>query len=319
MAVLFDTSTLDAPARPELWSEAHQRAFFPIGVRFASDDASRGRIEGHELGPLSLYRVASDPSVVRRSGSAINACDPEQFLVAMPLNGRCVIEQSGRMSAFATKELSSWDSSHPFVVTHAEPFDLLLVVLPRTLLGSRRDIICGQTAGRVARSSDTGAVAGPFFRHVWEALDREGGPINLEDFADAVIALVRALHPSTRPEGAATRTMPAATLLPQLKAYVDQHLEDPRLGPEWIARRHYISTRYLHKLFARDGVTAAGWIRHRRLEACRRDLRDPTFAHKSISQVARRWALANPAHFSRIFREAYGCTPSEYRLSPAEP
>lgn len=319
MAVFFDTTTLDAPARPELWSEAHQRAFFPIGVRFASDGASRGRIEGHDLGPLNLYRVSSDPSVVHRSGAGIRSFDPEQFLVAMPLRGSCVIEQSNRASAFGTGELSSWDSSHPFVVTHAEPFDLLLLVLPRTLLGPRRDAICGQTAGRVAGSSDTGAVAGPFLHRVWTALDRGGGPpINGEDLADAAIALVRALHPMTRPEGAVARGLPAAALLPQIKAYIDQRLDDPDLGPESIANSHFISTRYLHKLFAREGVTASDWIRHRRLEACRRDLRDPARAHETISQVARRWALSNPAHFSRIFREAYGCTPSEFRLSSIE-
>jgi AraC-like DNA-binding protein len=36
-------------------------------------------------------------------------------------------------------------------------------------------------------------------------------------------------------------------------------------------------------------------------------------AHEPISQIARRWALPNPAHFSRLFRETYGCTPSGLR------
>jgi AraC-like DNA-binding protein len=299
--------------RSDAWSEAHERIFFPIGVRFASGEASQGRIEGQALGPLGAYRVASDPSVVRRSRSAISTLDPEQFLVATPLRGHTVIEQEDRMSAFGTGDLSSWDSSRPFSVTHTEPFDLLLLVVPRTLLGPRRDFICRQTAGRIARGSALGALASPFFRRVWEALDAAGATASQEDLADGVIALVRALHTADADEAAPSRQLPGAALLSQIKAYLDQNLGDPHLGPESIARSHYISTRYLHKLFARDGVTVSDWIRFRRLEACRRDLRDPAFAHETISEIARRWALANPAHFSRAFREAYGCTPSELR------
>jgi AraC-like DNA-binding protein len=98
-----------------------------------------------------------------------------------------------------------------------------------------------------------------------------------------------------------------------VKAYIDEHLGDPALGLESVARAHYVSTRYVQKLFAADGVPVSDWIRHRRLEACRRDLVDPALAHETIGELGRRWALSNPAHFSRIFREAYGCTPSEFR------
>jgi AraC-like DNA-binding protein len=73
----------------------------------------------------------------------------------------------------------------------------------------------------------------------------------------------------------------------QIKAYIDDHLGDLALGPTSIARAHYISTRYLHKLFAGERLTVSDWVRRRRLEACRRDLRDPALAHETISAVAR--------------------------------
>ena len=49
MSVLFDTASLDPEARPDLWSEAHTRIFFPIAVRAAAEDLSGSRIEGHAL------------------------------------------------------------------------------------------------------------------------------------------------------------------------------------------------------------------------------------------------------------------------------
>ena len=312
MTVLFDTTALDERDRAEYWFEAHRRAFFPIMADFAARDATRGRIEANALGPLALYRVVSDPSVVVRSGAAIRSRDPEEFLLGMPVRGDCVIEQSERSSRFAGGDLSSWDSSHPFVVHHAAAFELLLLVMPRTLLGPGRDRLFAQTAGRTAHDSQLGAITGTLLRQVWSALDA-GACTDSDDLADALIAMVRALHPATRPDRAGAGALPAAAMVPQIKAYMRDHLGDPRLGPETVARAHYISTRYLHKLFAREGTTVSEWIRHRRLEACRRDLRDPALAHESVSQIARRWGITNPSSFSRMVRDAYGRAPSELR------
>jgi len=295
VTVLFDTAALRPRERPDPWAQAHERIFFPIGVRLTADDPRPGRIDVHRVGAVSAFRVTSDASVIRRSARGIAALDPEQFLVATALKGTTRIEQGGRSTVFSAGELSSWDSSHPFAVTHTDAFDLLLIVVPRALLGPRRDAICARTATRL-----DGALAGPFFEQVWR-----GGDSANEDIADALIALVRALHTHATPR------LPG--LLGQIKAHVDEHLDDPALGPDSIARAHFISTRYLHKLFAAEDASVSELIRRRRLDACRRDLLDPALAHETISAIARRWALANPAHFSRAFRAAYGCTPSELR------
>jgi AraC-like DNA-binding protein len=292
VTVLVDTSV------PEAWSEAHERIFFPIGVRLAEPLPEVRRIAEHRLGPVGAYRVTSDASVVRRSARGIAALDPEQFLVATSLGGTQRIEQGERSTVFSTGELSSWDSSHPFSVTHLDTFDLLLMVVPRALLGPRRDAICSQTAARL-----DGTLAAPFFANVWRELDH-GGLESEEDVAEAIVALVRSLHPAAH---AGTR-LPGGALLPQIKAYIDAHLDDLELGPERIARAHFISTRYLHKLFEGEGVSDR--IRRRRLEMCRRDL---LATDEPIALIARRWALVNPAHFSRVFRAAYGCSPSELR------
>jgi AraC-like DNA-binding protein len=55
------------------------------------------------------------------------------------------------------------------------------------------------------------------------------------------------------------------------------------------------------------------WIRDQRVERCRRDLRDPLLRHESILSIATRWGLPNSAHFSRVFRSAYGHSPREER------
>ncbi|GAA2788117.1 hypothetical protein GCM10010470_23340 [Saccharopolyspora taberi] len=55
------------------------------------------------------------------------------------------------------------------------------------------------------------------------------------------------------------------------------------------------------------------WIRQRRLERCRRDLTNPHLRQRPVHAIAARWGFTDPAHFSRIFRAAYGLSPSDYR------
>ena len=104
-----------------------------------------------------------------------------------------------------------------------------------------------------------------------------------------------------------------AEILLNIQSYIEAHLGDSDLDPEEIARASFISTRYLHKLFEAEGTSVCRWIRSQRLERCRRDLLDPALSHETILAIASRWGLPGPQHFSRLFRSAYGCSPSELR------
>ncbi|WP_341770861.1 helix-turn-helix domain-containing protein [Actinocrispum wychmicini] len=102
-------------------------------------------------------------------------------------------------------------------------------------------------------------------------------------------------------------------LFVHIQDFIERNLADRTLAPDTIAAAHYISTRHLHHLFQQQGVTVVGSIRQRRLERCRRDLADPRLAGRPIHAIAARWAFADKAHFSRLFRARYGVPPSHYR------
>jgi AraC-like DNA-binding protein len=104
-------------------------------------------------------------------------------------------------------------------------------------------------------------------------------------------------------------------LLLRIRAFIVSHLGDPDLSPESIAAAHRISVRYLHRLFQSEGTTVSRWIQHRRLEECRRELSRPGRMSPAVAAVAHRWGFANPAHFSRVFRAAYGMSPREWQAT----
>ena len=115
-----------------------------------------------------------------------------------------------------------------------------------------------------------------------------------------------------------TRPHSQAELLLHAQAYIDANLGNPNLNPEQVARACFISTRYLHRVFAGQDLSVCDWIRSERLDRCRNDLADPAYADLSISAIASRWGLPSAPHFSRLFRDAYGCSPREFRRAATD-
>jgi AraC-like DNA-binding protein len=104
-------------------------------------------------------------------------------------------------------------------------------------------------------------------------------------------------------------------LMLQITSFIEEHLGEADLAPAQIAAAHHISLRQLHKLFHASGTTVAGWIRQRRLERCGHDLRDPRWSGRPVAAIGARWGYPDPAHFSRLFKAAYGVGPRDYRAS----
>jgi AraC-like DNA-binding protein len=102
-------------------------------------------------------------------------------------------------------------------------------------------------------------------------------------------------------------------LMERVHSFIESHLGDPELTPAAVAAAHHISLRYLHKLFEPEPHGVAGLIRQRRLERCRHDLLDPAQADRPVAGIAAHWGFSSAAHFSRVFREAYGLPPAEFR------
>jgi AraC-like DNA-binding protein len=104
-----------------------------------------------------------------------------------------------------------------------------------------------------------------------------------------------------------------AVLLERIFQTIEIRLSDPGLSYQQVAAEHGISPRYLQKLFESINDSFGHYVKVRRLERCRLDLRSPLHAQKSISDILFEWGFNDSASFSRAFREQYGVSPREYR------
>src|ERR1700754_680221 len=68
---------------------------------------------------------------------------------------------------------------------------------------------------------------------------------------------------------------PEGVLLEMMRVHVREHLGDPHLRVEELARRHHVSVRHAYTLFARIGTTPGAYLREQRLLAARAVLSAP--------------------------------------------
>jgi AraC-like DNA-binding protein len=304
--VTIDTDEVALHERLDYWSEAQARMFFALDVRAPATRPFSGRAHSHELGPVRVRRVAADGHRVRRTRRAIAADDPEQFELSLMLSGTQQLAQQDRRAALGPGDLVCMDSSLPYAVRSPDPFEMLVFAVPKVLLRPHVDVVRGRTASAIQGGDGLSTLVAPFLRSVGDGLlngtVREGDA----DVGESVVDLVRSLF-------ADRGSVPRPDLLAEVKASIERRLHEPDLRPATIAAAHFISTRYLHRLFEPEGVTVSEWVRARRLERCRRDLEDPALAGETVLGIASRWGLRNPGHFSRLFHAAYGVSPSAVR------
>ncbi|MGY1601557.1 helix-turn-helix domain-containing protein [Geodermatophilus sp. SYSU D00815] len=309
MVTVLDSRTLDAPDRRPAALVARLQEGVASRVRPVDDAVPLDvRLDAWDVHGLPVLGSAVDGELWmegRRPGA-----DVVSLYVQDRGTGRH--EQGGLQRSLAPGELAVTDLTAPYAFSwgrHGGRGRALQV--PAALLGLPADVV-RRAAPRVRRSPLYDLVRG-HLRHV--ADERLARDPALGALAGVTVELTRALLASAAGPEPATRAALAGTLLPRVRAYVRAHLREPDLDAARVAAAHNVSVRQLYRLCAAEGLRLEPWIIEQRLAGARAELADPAARHRSIAMVARRWGFADPSHFSRRFREAYGLSPRDWRAA----
>lgn len=94
------------------------------------------------------------------------------------------------------------------------------------------------------------------------------------------------------------------------KNYISQHMHD-KISVSDMAAHIGVSADYLSALFSRtEKKTITRYILDERLMMCENMLK---YSDYSIQEISAYFAFASQSHFTKLFRETHGMTPSAYR------
>lgn len=108
------------------------------------------------------------------------------------------------------------------------------------------------------------------------------------------------------------RGLPAARLS-AIKGDIANGLGSEQLDIASVARRRGVTPRYVQMLFEAEGTTFTDYVLSQRLTTARRMLTDPGLGDRTISEIAFEAGFGNLSYFNRVFRKAFGATPTDLR------
>jgi len=300
----------DTPQRLDAWSEilAATHLAFDVHPTHRTPGEFRGAVSRRTIGNLMLVDCAASPFLGHRGRTVMTPETRQEDVLGFQLvcKGVETVREGARVLAVTAGDVVIWDGHTPTDVEIVEPFHKRTLLFPReTVLA-----VCPRLAELSALPPlhDNGP-ARLLVRYmnalaVEPALEGAAGVAA----ANAALELLRAAVEPCVPTGrAATREAMRA----EIRRYVKTHLQDPELGPASIAHAYAISVRALHALFEDVDASVAGLVRTERLARCLEDLQRPNGG--SVTDIAFRWGFCDAAHFSRVFKRAFGLTPSEVR------
>jgi len=259
----------------------------------------------------ALARSIAFPSNTEGTGT-VDSFMAGRVTTAFTTHDILFISQDGVRSILGPGDFTLYDSTRPFNRYFDERVRIFVLRFPQNMISLPSHTMRSITAMRLGADEGIGVVVSPFMKNIADNMDELNGWAGTRVMHSLIDLVGASLAEKLFIEDAERGGARAQGFL-RICDYIMDNLSDPGLSPDSIAAGTFISTRQLHKLFHAERVTVSKWVRDRRLEACRRQLADPGDSRLSVSDIAASWGIFDAAHFSRIFKQAYGQSPREYR------
>lgn len=303
------TDEVPADERLPFWEAYTARAL--IGVRCSSFAAEGlvARQRNYELGALRLAEIAGNEHVVERTPTIMRRHPKDSVFACFLIEGEAFFYQSGRCVQIHAGDMIVYGTTQPYLYGFNAQTRHVHIDIAHELLAETCPVPADFPPIRIDAGLRSGQRLAQTLRDDMSSFIElplaERAPAVSQRLRSALEVLLRACV-LERASGPDLRLLRA-------ESFIAEHLPDPQLDAESVARHVATSLRNLNRVFERHGSSVTQWIWHERLVRASAMLADPAQLALSIGDIALRCGFATQAHFARAFRERFGCTPSERR------
>jgi len=315
MNTLLSTDAVPRAQRLAYWTDMICNVYVQLGcdpVRPGDAGSFGGSIRQHALPGLDLSVVTSGPQRVMRTPGHIARASDDCFLVSIQARGRGVVRQDGRDAVLGVGDFALYDSTRPYQLLFDDAFEQIVLKLPGERLRSAVRDTEALTATTVSGREGAGHLLLGMLRTLREDIDmlQPASALAVAEGVQSILVAGLQTLPALRAPGLSHLT---TYHLSRVKRRIDERLGDPALTVGGLAAELGLSESQIHRLFRNEPVTVSRYIWERRLDACSRDLLDPRLAARPVAEIAYGRGFNDAAHFSRAFRDRFGCPPREWR------
>lgn len=264
--------------------------------------------QGLRLSPICSHGITFE-RLAKTPSSTLQDC----YLVVLLLSGQYQLEQANRRVVLKPGEMSFYDATEPHRICTQQPFSKVLISIPRMLLEDRTTNIHRLTATRLPTESGLAKIMASMIHSTIFQLDK----LDYTEFQSLAMPILDMFTQTlTGLQGNGYRQMSnyQASTLFIVKKFIAANLTDSELNAEKISHAVGLSQRYINNLFNKENTSLMRYLRQQRLAYSRQLLISPNCQHLTVTEIAMTSGFNNMAHFSRIFHQAYGSPPSQYRF-----
>ncbi|KAA5803857.1 AraC family transcriptional regulator [Alkalicaulis satelles] len=272
------------------------------------------RLRLRPFGPITLIDVSGSAQRLIRDQAQIDAGARGVCFISTMTRHSGWLEANGARRGGETGKVTYVSGDTPFTLEFEADFAFISAMIPA------EDIEALTPRYALAHGGEIAPPAGPAVAALLTAIKAQDGSAALENrlythfLGMAAASIDAALEPL-----AASRAERDRLLLGRIKADLASRLADPvRADGAALAARFNITRRKLQRLFQSEDTTLTAWVTEQRLIRCARDLRDPRYGSRSVTDIASSWGFADMGHVSRAFRKRFGVSPTVWRRQAAQ-
>lgn len=312
-STLLSTDDVAPRERAQAWREWVFRHFGGLDSDLYGDTDFDGHMAASHAGDVILTKLEANRHRVMRTPGMARTSEVGYLKIVAPWRGHATVEQDGRRASAHEGGWVIYDTTSSYDIANPERCEHLIVMLPKDQMAERGIRLGELMARHVGGVSGISRVTLETMRSTYQEL-----PHMSEHAARGAGELIMQLVRLSLLELAGQETVVTQreALADRIRGHVARHLRDPHLSIDGIARSLNCSRRHLYNAFAGDEDTLASYIQRQRLAACVRELREDPQGSRPITEVALSWGFSNLSHFSRVFRDHTGMSPSEFRVRP---
>lgn len=289
--------------------ETARRLFGNVKLEFGSSHARGSEIVSAPLGRSRFTRLKAESHLVIGGDLVPGDCRKDAVKVMIQLRGRAELAQGRRRVAMEPDALIFYDPALPYEIENRDPVDVLMLHMPRETIGSLDGPLQVSLRSRGLPSVLLSMMetASEEMAH----LDRTARESLGRTMLELIKGILAGRDTTVRPSD------PMELLFARIKHYVADNFRNPALSAAEIAKHMGCSPRYVYLAFETQGITPAAYIWQERLKGAAEALSLSPVRAGAVTDIAYEYGFSSSAHFSRLFREHFACSPTQWMKAEA--